>query len=144
MKKMIAAIAALVCGSAMAAGQFDGVYQSTTDPEQFYSIHQNGNTLLLTNYGAMPTDGAIYFRYGTDQFRPPKIYTWDVQTGELEGSRAIMTGGILQNACTLTYQLDLSAERIVATFLRAEQRLGGVSCASLLPAGTVVTANRMF
>ena len=144
MKKIIAAIAALICGSAIAGGQFDGVYQSVNNPEQFYSIHQNGTTLLLTNYGTMPTDGGIYFRYGTEQFRPPKIYTWDVQTGQLDGNRAVMTGGILQNACTLTYQLELSAERITATYLRAEQRLGGVSCATLLPVGTVESARRMF
>lgn len=148
MKKVLAALALCASGAVMAAGQFDGVYQSTVNPEQFYSIHQNGDTLLLTSYGAMTTDGAIYLGYGGYQFRPPKIYIWDVQTGKLEGSRAIMTGGSMQNACTITYQLDLSVELITATLLHAEQRVGGavngIPCQSLTPVGTVVSGRRMF
>lgn len=144
MKRLIFSLAALVCGSAMAAGQFDGVYQSTSTPEQFYSIHQNGNILLLTSYGAIPTDGNIFLRYGSDQFRPSKIYLWEVQTGEINGTSAIMSGGTMQNACTLTYQLDLTPAKITATIIKMEQRLGGVQCGQLVPAGTSVTANRMF
>lgn len=144
MKKLIAAAAMVASGVAMAAGQFDGVYQSTANPEQFYSIHQNGNTLLLTAYGTIPTDGTIGLTYGSSQYRPPKIYLWEVQTGQVEGARAIMSGGTLQNGCTVTYQLDLSPGAITATLLRAEPRLANLPCASLLPAGTVISAKRMF
>lgn len=145
MKKMIAAALLAASSAAMAAGQFDGVYQSTVNPEQFYAIHQNGNTLLLTAYGTMRTDGTIGINYGATQFRPPKLYTWDVQMGELQGNRAIMTGGSLQNGCTVTYQLELSAGAITATLIGSEPRLANLPCASLLlPAGTVITAHRIF
>lgn len=144
MKKAIAAALLALSGAAMAAGQFDGVYQSTINPEQFYSIHQNGSTVLLTSYGTMPTDGSISITYGASQFRPPKIYTWDVQLGQIQGASAIMTGGTLQNACTVTYKLDMSAESITATLIKAEPRLANMPCSSLLPAGAVVSARRMF
>lgn len=144
MKQMIAAALLAASGAAMAAGQFDGVYQSTVNPEQFYSIHQNGSTILLTAYGTLPTDGTIGLTYGTSQFRPPKLYTWEVQTGQIQGSRAIMTGGTLQNACTVTYQLDMSPTTITATLMHAEPRIANIPCASLLPAGTVVSGTRMF
>lgn len=144
MKKFFIAALIAASGVAMAAGQFDGVYQSTINPEQFYSIHQNGSTVLLTSYGALPTDGTIAITYGSSQFRPPKMYTWEVQIGQIQGASAIMTGGTLQNACTVTYKLDMSASAITATLIKAEPRLANIPCASLLPAGTVLKANRMF
>lgn len=144
MKRLIFSLAAFVCGSAMAAGQFEGLYQSESNPEQFYTLHQNGNQMLLGGFGTVPTDGNIYLRYGADQFRPPKLYIWDVQHGVVEGSTAIMTGGIMQNACTVTYRLEMTGTALTATILRAENRLGGVNCAAVLPVGSISRAIKMF
>jgi hypothetical protein len=144
MKRLIAAAALLSSACAMAAGAFDGVYQNTANSEHFYTVHQNGSTMLLGAFGTITTDGNIYLKYGAYQFRPPKLYPWDVQTGQLDGARAIMTGGTMQNACTVTYQLDFGPGTLTATMLRVEQRLGGVPCAELIPPGTVVTAFKIF
>lgn len=139
-------VAALLSASfaSHAAGQYDGVYQSTINKEQFYSIHQNGDTLMLAAYGTLPTDGSIALTYGQSSFRPDKMYTWDVQLGQIHGSSAIMTGGTMQNACTVTYKLDLAADSITATLIQAEPRLANIPCAALLPAGTTIKAIRMF
>jgi hypothetical protein len=43
MKRTLAAALIAAAFTANAAGPYDGVYQSNTNPQLFYSLHQNGS-----------------------------------------------------------------------------------------------------
>jgi hypothetical protein len=149
MKKMIAAALLAASSAAMAAGgQFDGVYQNTINNQVFYSLHQNGNTLLMTTYTGTPTDGGVFFWYGGVRLFPPAIYQWEVQVGQIIGNRAVLTGGTFMNACNVTIQLDMAPGFVTGRILSSSQtQLGatqGIPCGLLLPAGFTTQATRMF
>ncbi len=139
--------ACCVC-TAFAAGPYDGVYQSNANPQIFYSLHQNGSALLMTTYTGSPTDGTVEFRYGSTSYKPSTVYVWEVQAGQVSGSRAILTGGTLQNACNVTIQLDMTPSEITGVVLSSSPSTSGaaqgVPCTTLIPIGFTAKATRMF
>ena len=148
MKRTLAAALIAAAFTANAAGPYDGVYQSNTNPQLFYSLHQNGSALLMTTYTGIPSDGSIVFRFGSANFAPSTIYTWEVQGGQVVGNRAILTGGSLQNSCNVTIQLDITPSEITGTVLSSLPSTTGVAqgmpCSTLIPIGFTAKATRMF
>lgn len=85
MKKAIAALLLGTSLSAMAAGPFDGLYQSTSNEKSFILIQQNGPMVLVANYYAIPSSEVIYM-IGGDAFKPPQLYVWDAYMGPINGT----------------------------------------------------------
>jgi hypothetical protein len=152
------AIAALVlltahAASALAAGPYDGVYQYGLS-STYYSVHQNGNTLLVVSLGSVPANG-IGFSIGSYVVHPNTVDFWAYSIGPLStGSAARVSGIGVWGACDVT--TDVSFDGVgnaYATFVAASNTpfgtQQGVNCVSLYQTlvatvGTTLTLRRIF
>ncbi len=147
MKKLIAALAVLASGAAVAAGPSDGVYVNLSAPNSYLSVHTNGDRIIATVYGIIQASGIrIYSALGNVD--PTQLNTWDLLQGygRTDGSLFYVNGQMFYNACTVDITLRFSAGAATAQVNSAVQtvvgRNSGVNCAalpSLFPNGIAFT-----
>ena len=156
MEYTVRAICAFILGiwislPASAAGPFDGVYQYAPTGA-FYSVHQNGATLLTVSLGSMPANG-VGATFAGYVVRPPTLEFWAYSLGAVAGSTARVTGLGMFGACSVTTDLTFAGDEARATFVSAiNTPLGnsqGVDCQAIMQTtvatvGPTITLRRIF
>jgi hypothetical protein len=134
-----------------AAGAFDGVYLYGPGGA-FYSVHQNGPTLLTISLGSIPANG-IGVTSGPYVIKPPTLEFWAYSIGAVNGNTARVVGVGFFGACQVTTDLTFVGDEAHATFVSAANTLlgnqQGVSCQSLMQitvatVGPTITLRRIF
>jgi hypothetical protein len=139
--------------SAIAAGPYDGVYQYGLSPA-YYSVHQNGNTLLVVSLGSVPANG-ISFSTGPYVVRPATVDFWAYSIGAMSSANTARVSGIgIWGACNATTDVSFDgAGNAFATFVSATNTLlgtqQGVNCVGLYQTivatvGTTLTLRKIF
>lgn len=146
MIKKIAALAVLLAaGTAHAAGPYDGIYFNPAS-NGYFSVHTNGNVMIAVGLSAVPANN-IQFTTALGVVRANSIATWEVATGNVSGSNAILLGTNLFGACDVTYDIDfapgVATARIAGSIQSALGRQNGINCAALT-ATPVLTLPRAF
>lgn len=155
--KRIPLFALLLCAcigqNAKAAGLYDGVYQFGLTPA-YYSVHQNGNAILVASFGFTPISPDIVFRFGPYEVSPASIGTWDYSTGSMVGNKARITGVGLFGSCVTTADLTFEASGTVTATLVSYSNTffgtsEGVNCNALLQSavatiGQTITLRKIF
>jgi hypothetical protein len=134
MRSILGWALAMSCGSALAAGPYDGVYQQGLNPA-YYSVHQNGNTLLVASLASMPAN-AIAITLGASVVHPSTIDYWTYSIGAIFGNTARVTGVGIFGACSVTTDIVFDgAGTASATFVGVANTLfgnqQGVNCSAL-------------
>lgn len=133
---------------AMAAGPFDGLYQSETNEKSFFMVQQNVAQLLVTNYYALKTDGSIAIYYNAFTAKPSELLIWDAYMGPLKGDTATVTGLVINMMCDATFEVSLSATKLTVKLLKITQTAVGKTqstpCSQLIPVGSTTSAKRVF
>lgn len=134
MKKIITAIAALIAGTAMAAGPYDGIYVRLGAANAYVAIHTNGEQLIATAYTIIPASG-IHMTSPIGNVMPTQLNTWDLFSGTISGSTGIVTGRSLFEACNMSMSFNFTGTGAVATLTGLSNTLignsSGVNCAAL-------------
>jgi hypothetical protein len=153
MKKLLAAAAFAICGTAFAAGPFDGVYQLTGAPA-FYSVHQNGNILLIVSLSSVPASGITFGLTGGYSVRPPTVEAWSIAAGVISGNTARVTGTGPYGSCTTTSDAVFDdAGNVAVTFVATAQTAlanqQAINCSAVLQAalavvGPTLTLRKIF
>lgn len=150
---LLAAVLSLSVSNVLAAGAYDGIYQYGLNPA-YYSVHQNGNTLLIASMGFVSIGEDVRFRIGRQEVAPRSMGFWDYSMGTINGSRARVTGIGLFGACEAI--TDISFDEfggVTATLVSyANTALGtsqGVNCATVLQdvigaVGRTIALRRIF
>lgn len=126
MKKAIAALLLGTSLSAMAAGPFDGLYQSTSNEKSFILVQQSGPMVLAANYYAIPSSEIVYM-IGGQSFVPPQMYVWDAYMGPITGTDGVVTGLAAMGACNVTQRLFVDGHTLNWSVVKAEQTALGMS-----------------
>ncbi len=138
----------------LAAGAYDGVYQYGLSPA-YYSVHQNGNQLILVALGSLSVTGNIPITIaGTYTVRPPTIEYWGYSMGTILGNTARISGVALFGACqsTVDVTFDNSGGAAVTLVSYVNTAFGssqGVNCLSVMQSvasttGTTISLRRIF
>lgn len=131
MKKALAALAASIVTAATAAGPYDGIYQSTANPNQYLSVHQNGSAIIAASFSTLPSFN-INFYVGGYQFTPQRADVWDLYSGTINGNTAIIQGENIFGACleagTATFDATGLNYRISASTQTPAGRAQGFPC----------------
>jgi hypothetical protein len=132
----------------MAAGPFDGLYQSAANEKSFFMVQQNAGQLLVANYYALKTDGTIAIYYDRFTAKPPELLIWDAYMGPLKGDTATVTGLVINMMCDATFDISFDATTLTAKLVKIVQttvgKTQGTPCAQLIPVGTSTSAKRIF
>lgn len=134
MFKKIAALAALLAaGAAHAAGPYDGIYFNPAT-NGYFSVHTNGNVMIAVGLSAVPANN-LQFTTALGVVRVNSVATWEVATGSLSGSNAILLGTNLYGACDVTYDVDFgpgfATVRIAGSVQSIVGQQSGINCAAL-------------
>ncbi|WP_343735311.1 hypothetical protein [Acidovorax sp.] len=148
MKKLIAAVAMLACGSAMANGPYDGLYQSPINPKSFLLAQQNGGSLLVGSYYAVPASGVTMSYNNGTVIKPSELHVWDAFMGPIQGNAATVSGEVINGMCYATFNVTFSGDSIAAQLAAIVQTNTGaaqsIPCSQFFPAGYVATGKRVF
>ena len=104
MKFLVLSLLALSSQISLAAGPWDGIYQ--TGPMDYLSVHQNGNTVIVGQFSTVPPLGSIVNIGDGQRFFPPRADVWDLLSGELKGTSATLTGEVSYGACHANYSIS--------------------------------------
>lgn len=142
----------LLSPAVFAAGAYDGVYQYGLSPA-YYSVHQNGNQLLVVSLGQLPVSGGIQITVGPNTISPTILANWDYALGVVNGTRARISGVTLYSSCVSTSDVAFENGVATVTFVSATNTAfgtaQGVNCAQLLGGaaaslGGTITLRRIF
>jgi hypothetical protein len=154
MKKLSWTILAVAACTANveAAGDYDGVYQYGLSPV-YYSVHQNGNTLLVVSLGQLPTNGSVQVTVGPYAIAPTTLGDWDYAIGTISGNKARISGMDLYGSCITVSDVTFESGNAIGTFVSATNTAfgtqQGVNCSKLLgdaaaSVGGSITLRRIF
>ena len=134
MFKKIAVLATmLAAGAAQAAGPYDGIYINPANGS-YFSVHSNGNVMIAVGLSAVPASN-LQFTTALGIVRVNSIATWEVATGNLSGSNAILLGTNLYGACNVTYDVDFgptaATMRVAGSVSTIVGQQSGINCAAL-------------
>ena len=104
---------ALCSQSTIAAGPWDGIYKMST--EQYFSVHQNGSSVIVGLFSTFPPQGAVVNIGGGQRFYPQRSDVWDLFTGEISGSSVELTGEHAYGACFASISVNFYAGGAEAT-----------------------------
>jgi hypothetical protein len=151
-KKSISTIAAsslfVLSSVAFAAGPYDGIYQSTTDSNDYVSLHQSGNSVIIANFSVGAVTGVtLTGSFGT--IGPRSLDTWELYQGTMTGTHGSISGEGPFRACNTSWSLDIDAAgNANATLTGVARTASGtaqnVNCGIAISIGTVVKFNRVF
>lgn len=146
-------LSAALASPAFGAGLYDGIYQYGLTPA-YYSVHQNGNAVLIASYGFTTISQDIVFRFGSYEVSPTSIGTWDYSSGSIVGNTVRVTGVGLFGACVATTDVTFDASGTATATLvsYANTPFGtseGVNCAALYQSviaaiGPTITLRKIF
>jgi hypothetical protein len=150
----ISLLAAGLIGTAPAnaAGPYDGVYQYGLSPA-YYSVHQNGNTLLVVSLGQIANTGSVSISAGPYNITPGTIGDWDYALGGINGNAARISGLDLYGTCRTTTDVTFENGTATATFVSAVNTpfgtAQGINCQQLLGSaaasvGGTITLRKIF
>lgn len=155
MKKLLlksAMLSAVMAGQVLAAGPYDGVYQYGLSPS-YYSVHQNGNTLLVVSLGLLPTNGTVAITVGPYSIAPTTLGDWDYAMGAIVGNKARVSGTDLYGTCITVTDVTFENGGATGTFVSASNTVfgtqQGVNCSQLLggaaaSVGGSITLRKIF
>ncbi|MDB5946735.1 MAG: hypothetical protein JWQ33_1761, partial [Ramlibacter sp.] len=133
MKYLAAILFAFFSNLAVAAGQWDGIYQ--VGDKAFLSVHQNGSSIIIGAFSTIPSWNIMVLLTNEQGFVPPRIDQWDLFSGTLFGSTVTVTGETAYGACnsSATITFTTAGATITRNFLSntAAGTAQGVNCASL-------------
>lgn len=133
MKFLVLFLLALSGQISLAAGPWDGIYQ--TGPMDYLSVHQNGNTVIVGQFSTYPPLGSTVNIGDGQRFFPPRADVWDLLSGELNGASAALTGEVSYGACHANYTISFRpGAAFVARKSFSNTEAGtaqGVDCAAL-------------
>lgn len=151
MKLLLASLLCLPALPAFAAGPYDGVYQYGLSPV-YYSVHQNGNTLLVVSLGQLAVKD-IEITIGSFRVRPSTLGDWDYAIGTVNGNKARISGADLYGSCVSTTDVTVDGGTATATLVSiANTSFGtsqGVDCQQLYRdlsaiGATTITLRKIF
>lgn len=151
MKLLLAPLLCLSALPAFAAGPYDGVYQYGLSPA-FYSVHQNGNTLLVVSLTQLSLSG-VEISLGNYRVSPSALGNWEYSIGTINGNRARISGTGLYGACQSTTDVTIDDGTVTATLVSAVNTPFGtsqsVNCQQLFRdleaiGATTITLRRIF
>ena len=144
MKKLASFLLLIGCalGSAHATGPYDGIYQETNSPV-YWSVHQNGTSLIVTLYTNTSLTGqSLTFSTG-QTYTPPIFDTWSLISGSINGANATISGMVNFRACTISMNLTFTpasgstagsaAISLTSVTPTAAATAQGFNCAALYP-----------
>jgi hypothetical protein len=143
----------LLSPAVFAAGTYDGIYQYGLSPA-YYSVHQNGNQMIVASMGFTSINSDVVFRFGSYEVTPASIGTWDYASGTITGNKARISGISLFGSCVATTDITFETSgNVTATLVSyANTAFGtseGVNCAALYrdavaAIGGTITLRRIF
>jgi hypothetical protein len=133
MKFIVSLLLAGLCESSLAAGPWDGIYQ--TGPTDYLSIHQNGNTVIVGQFSTFSSLGLNVDIGDGQRFFPQRADVWNLLSGELNGSSATLTGEVSYGACLANYTITFQpGAAFIARNYFSNTQAGaaqGIDCAAL-------------
>lgn len=142
MKKFFALVLAFFAFSAHAVGPFDGIYNNGGT---YWSVHQNGNTLIITSYVTLPASN-IYVSSPIGTVYPNQLSTFDLFQGQISGSSATVSGWFFHYACTVSINISFNGSSLTRFVAQSSNTAVGnasnVNCPALAN-GTAVF-NKLF
>lgn len=148
MKKLLAALLCAFAFSAYAAGQYDGIYQSTTSSDTYASVHQNGNVLIIALFDGMTSSGTTRFNTPFGSITPSRLDYWDLYQGTISGSSAQIMGQTTFTGCNEIVSLEFDESGATATYQAfsntAAGNRAGMQCGAGVPIGTTARLIRVF
>ena len=103
-KLVVPLLLALGCQCSLAAGPWDGIYQ--TGPMDYLSVHQNGSRLIVGQFTTLTPFGTGANIGDGQRFFPQRADVWDLLSGELNGASATLTGEVSFGACHANYTIS--------------------------------------
>jgi hypothetical protein len=132
----------------MAAGPYDGIYQSESHPSTYASVHQNGATLIVALFTIGGVTGVtVTGAFGT--ITKSDLDTWDLYQGAIIGSHATLKGETTFHACapSIWFDVDKSGNAIITVTASETTALGlaqNVVCSAQANIGGTLKFNRAF
>lgn len=150
MKKTITgAILALCAFGSWAAGQYDGIYQAlAVSSTTYYSVHQNGNTLIAASFGTIPISGTS-FNSARGSITPSTLNSWDVIQGTINGNKVTLSGTVHFGGCNqvITVVFDQNGGALMTLMSSVETIAGrnaGLNCAAGVLPGSIFALTKVF
>ncbi len=142
------AILALAFAQAgIAAGVYDGIYQSAVNAKSYATLHQSGNSVIVAVFDIDAVTGAILTNK-SGQING-NLDTWELYQGTISGTRANIVGETNFKTCKIGITLDFDAvgnvtSSVTSMVQTAKGAAQGVNCFAGSAIGTVVKFNRAF
>lgn len=121
MKKWLLALLTFVCVSASAVGPYDGIYQRSGSSTEYFSVHQNGTTLIVASFFTLGWVGVGIDTPG-GLFVPNRTDLWELYRGEIYGASTTVTGETYYGICSAKVRMvfdstgvDLTIQSVTAT-----------------------------
>lgn len=134
--------------SAMAAGPYDGIYQSASSPSTYASVHQNGASLIVALFTIGGVTGvSVAGTFG--MVSNANLDTWVLYQGAMIGTHAVLTGESTFHACSpsINFDIDSSGNAVITVTALARTALGvsqNVVCDAETRIGDTLKFNRAF
>ena len=146
MKKILLSALLAACGTAFAAGPYDGIFQERDEVGSYLAVHTNGNVFIGTLYNIDLLNGLPVTLF--NGLRPRQLNTWNLLQGSLSGNVANVSGEMLLNHCKVNAQIAFTTTTALVTVQSATSTpLGqevGVNCAKQYPAGDRFIFDKVF
>lgn len=99
-----------------AAGLYDGIYVNVNSPTNYLSLHQNGSKIILSSQNTVSSNQTTFsIQVGT--VVPKRFDIWDLFSGELVGTTAVLSGEIFYGACGADLKLNFTKENEISSEL---------------------------
>ena len=137
-----------MAASAMAAGPYDGIYQSVSSPSTYASVHQNGASLIVVLFTISGVTGvSVVGTFG--KVTNANLDTWVLYQGAMIGTHAVLTGESTFHACSpsIDFDIDSSGNALITVTALARTALGAaqnVVCDAETRIGDTLKFNRAF
>lgn len=118
MKKKLLSTALAICGNAMAAGPYDGVYAHATAPNSYISVHTSGDRIIATQYEILSASG-ITLQSEIGSVTPRQVNTWQLLGGTISGNSAKLSGQLMFNQCNVQISASFTGSAIAAYITNA-------------------------
>lgn len=104
-KTLIGAAMALFSWAAVAAGPYDGIYQSARSNTTYISVHQNGGNMIAAIFGSLKNGGNTSFSNSAGSITPVNLETWEAVKGGIVGNVATLAGTVNYEGCEEIYRV---------------------------------------
>jgi hypothetical protein len=143
----IASLAMALVTPAIAAGAYDGIYQSTANSKSYATVHQSGTSIIVAAFDIDSVSGvSISGSFGRVT---GNLSTWELYQGSISGSHATVIGEGVYGSCKMgsTINFDAAGNAIVTITSLAQTAKGmtqNVNCWANSTVGAVIKFNRAF